>query len=583
MPTTPGPLSDLGAALRDARERAGLTQRELAAAMAVSRATVAEAELGADLRTSTLQRALDALPALSPGRSLGGGEGAPPVASQAVWRLQVSLCGFVVRRVVRALPLDSGSGELVTLAALGVRPVAGSLTDRALRRALMRAVYRGSAEALAAAFERDADEGPNVVEFVEGQRRHRFRFPPRPDREGFDYERFEPFADARPTVGDGPVSFTPGYAVETLELAFESSGEPVPSGGRYEAHAGGRRGDDDGLALARALRGEQVQALVSADGRRCAAEILRPEAYVAHEWHLEPEPREPEPEGLKAAREAAGWSCRELARRLGVSPMTVSNAESGRDSRGSTWRACLRELPGLSAEQVLRGGGPDRLATIPEAWAHERALHGLEADEEHKDLIIADDGWAEAIYRTRGLRSLRERSDGLIVRYGASRTQPPGRSTPPDTIEQDGPESELDDGFRTRLIRGGGGQVIHELRFSSAAAASGVSYTRRMARVWSYSLGADGAAAGRDGHGFAAAFPVKRLRVSVRFPAGFKPKDLLPHARPAFPVPGHDARLEAALHPDGFDLRISRRAGTAELVVDEPLVGVRYGLTWLPS
>ena len=90
----------LAAALKDARERAGLTQRQLAELMVVSRATIAEGELGADPRGSTLKRYLEHLAALSPERLLGNPASAPPRSSPAVWTCLRDLSGFVVNRLL---------------------------------------------------------------------------------------------------------------------------------------------------------------------------------------------------------------------------------------------------------------------------------------------------------------------------------------------------------------------------------------------------------------------------------------------------------------------------------------------------
>ena len=588
MPIAAPAFPETGAALRDARERAGLTQRELAALMGVSRATVAEAEAGADLRASTLRRALEALAALSPGQVLGDPEAAAPGHSPAAWRLHARLSGFTVARARRAVAVAPFSDEFVGLAALGVRPLVGSLAEPGLRRALLRAVYRGDPAALQRALERGGDEPGRSLEIEDGEDglRHRFRFPRRLDERGFDYERLERADEAESRSERGVLAYTPGHAIERLELVLVAPPGEAPKLARYEAHAGGRREAEGPAGLAQALRPDGVPSVRGRDGRNLRVELERPEPYVAHELHwggeapAEPPPGEDAAARLRAAREKRGWSLRELARRAGVSPMTLSNAESGRDARGSTLRACLAELPALAPGLLLDSRGPDREARPAELWAHQRSLHGLVAEEESKELVVEEDGWADAVYHTRGLRSLRPRPDGLVVRYGASRAQPASRSTPPDTIEQHGTEEELDEGFRTRLVRHGGGQVVHELRFSPEAASRGVGYTRRMARVTRCAFDGGGSAPEREGHGFAAAFPVRLLRVAVRFPPGRFPKDLRAHARGSFVVPGLDERVERLLHPEGLDLELSRRARRAVLVVEEPLIGVRYGLSW---
>jgi len=54
-------IPDTGEALHAARREKGLTQNQIAESAAVKQATVSEAERGADLRVSTLQRIAGAL------------------------------------------------------------------------------------------------------------------------------------------------------------------------------------------------------------------------------------------------------------------------------------------------------------------------------------------------------------------------------------------------------------------------------------------------------------------------------------------------------------------------------------------
>ncbi|MEM7244973.1 MAG: helix-turn-helix transcriptional regulator [Acidobacteriota bacterium] len=591
----------LGRILREARERAGLTQRQLAERMSVSRATIAEAELGCDLRRSTLQRYVDELAALNPHRLLWTRDAALPVSSPAVWRCVRDLAGFQVDRLVRTAFADEPPPASPQLALQGVRSLSGSLKEPAALIALLRAVFRGHPGALREAVESAGELVGETLVFEDDQYRHRFVFPHEIDRLGFDYQRTD--LQANPTLD--PVTFTPGYPVRRLELVIARSDGELPEHVRYEAHIGGQRALTEDADLALRLRPEGLRNEREELGRRMVLHVERPELYVTHElhWHdVDPsetdEPLAPVTEPpttttvaaagplgglLREARERGGLSQRELSRRLGVSAMTVSNAERGRDARCSTLRAYLRELEELSADMLLVGRGPDREATPREVWEHYRNLYGLEATEESKELVIDDEGWAEAVYRTRGLKSLVPRPQGLVVRYGEGALVRRG-SDPPQQIEQDGPEHEHDEGFRTRLIRRGEASAIHELAFSPEAARRGVSYTRRVERALSYVVSADQQDSEdlRDGHSFTAAFPVRRLVVGVRFPSGFWPGGLQAHSWPTFRLPApHGEELSARLHPRRLRLVTSRRERRVTLTIEEPLIGIHYGISWL--
>ena len=73
-------------------------------------------------------------------------------------------------------------------------------------------------------------------------------------------------------------------------------------------------------------------------------------------------------ERLRAARDAAGWTQRDLAARLDIALGTIAEAEGGRDIRHSTLCKLLHGLPGLSAQDLLPTEEPETLPSVEEVW-----------------------------------------------------------------------------------------------------------------------------------------------------------------------------------------------------------------------
>ena len=660
----------LAPVLREARLRAGLTQRQLALRMQVSRATVAEAELGCDPRHSTLQRFLGALACLSPRSLLLDGDCADPVASDAVWSAMATLSGFIVSRLVKTVTVGGDS----EFAALGVRSVGGDLRDRELRRALVRAVYRGRRRALADALAGGADEPGGRICFEDGSVLHELEFPRSLNGLGFSYRRSEQAGGALPAArgamaGPRSVGFALGFAAERLELRARLPEGTAPGGAVYSARPVGVAASPAEPDRASSLYPGGLPVEWSGKRRELSVEVPRPVAYVSHElgWTpvaeetvREPAARRAEPpavtggeanaaprprtlSGLKTrsstaherhlrprasshgerpvlvgheatadapetadqsrhqttqrskgrlpcsvagallrAREQAGQSRRSLASHMGVSATTVKAAEVGQDIRRSTLRNYLRSLDDLTPETLLPGPLAACRATPSEVWEYYRQLFGLVVNEESKRVVIAADGWAEATYRTRSLRSLVERPEGLVLRYGAGRVGAKAATPPPDEIDEEGSPEEGGT-LRTRLVRRPDGRLIHQLTVSPEAAARGVSFVRRVAGVHFRLESPEGEPAGADeamqGVTFAASFPTRRLELAVTFPRGFRPEDLRVHAWPAFVQDGN-SDLAPVLHPDGL-VHVSDPAPRTVVVrVTEPLIGVKYALGW---
>src|SRR5688500_16152029 len=82
---------------------------------------------------------------------------------------------------------------------------------------------------------------------------------------------------------------------------------------------------------------------------------------------------------LVEAREAAGLSRAELARRAGLSWDTVKKAEEGRDPRLSTLQALAEALPFLGPEALLGEDASSAPLASPSAWAAMTELYGFAA------------------------------------------------------------------------------------------------------------------------------------------------------------------------------------------------------------
>jgi transcriptional regulator with XRE-family HTH domain len=569
-----------------ARRRAGLSQRDLAARTGLSPATVAAIEAGEDPRGSTLRALRRALPWLGAGRLLSDEGWVPAGPCEGAWSRYRDACGFTVgllaHRIVRA---DDGTHRL-RLEFEDVRPRRASLVDPRARHALLLAVFRGPVGLLAEALAAGRDRPGEVLALEHAGARHEIRLPERFEDGGLDVA-CERIVAAPPDPAGGTSRFALGLPVEQLTLAVDFGGAgSVPEQARYVAHAVALGGDTS--AGAAPVLGElAVQARTRREDGTWSVDVRRPLAHVVHElaWgapseaHAPPLAAEPA-EAVRLAREEAGMSARAVAGRMSTSATVVRATERGVDTRRSTLRSLLRVLPSLRPEALVPPASGEAFGlTDAELWAHGHELCGVAADAEAKLVTIAEDGWAQVTYRTSGLRALGATLNGLAVRYGASR--PPDRpAAPPDEIACEGGDED-DESFRTRLRRGPDGLTVHDLAFSAAALQRGVSYRRVMHHAFRAVL--PGASEGDvHGVGLSSTFPTRRLRLSIRFPAGRWPRAFRTCVTPlALPPDLADAVTEASRLGPAPVMRVDARAHRVRLSVCEPLLGVRYGIGWL--
>lgn len=284
---------------------------------------------------------------------------------------------------------------------------------------------------------------------------------------------------------------------------------------------------------------------------------------------------------LRRVREQAGLSQRELASRMGVSWVTVSEAERGRDVRHGTLQAYLQALPELEPSELLESQRPLPPAASPAVWRYYRQLFGFEARALVKDVVVDTAGDVEQRIEVRGVTSARgdlrdERVRGVLQRsvFLGSRAALRELAVGPGDLTTGRSVLQEDD-------------AEHEFSFPERLGTHGFTYVLRQRKAGLFATEALRAAeAGRPGpvvHGtsLAVAYPVRRLRLSVTHAEGRWPSRTAAHAWPRSLVPEEDEpHLLRALHPGEGRLRLDERRRVAVLRVPLPLIELQYGLGW---
>lgn len=586
-----------GRLLREAREAAGLSRAELAELARVSRVSVREAELGRDARAGTLLALLSALPSLAPGDLIPSGRAAVPPAHPAVWSLIARAQGLRVARLARRLIVD-GAGARSVLELKGVRPARGRFTGREGLLALMRTVAAGSSALLARLRARPRLSPGESFALEDGDDRHEFRIAPA-GRRGFDYRVSRPAA--KPWTADGelpetdlaPVVELPvEVAVETMELSLEGEGPWRDRTPVARARPSSLTSEDEPDPLS-GLHRRGGDLRLTAGSKALRLRIDRPCVGVTYSLGCAGRASEFEPvaseapgnlaELLRRAREDAGLSRRAVAERMGVSAMTIVEAERGREPRRSTMDRWAAALPELSSWRLLPFEGEiDRRV----AWEHGRALHGCAAELEAKTVRISAEGHSELRIETEGLRRLREGRGELRVRLGHARSVLQASHARMRGMEA-GPDDESE-GLRISRVPGGGGPDLHELRIPAGLAERGASFTRKLEHRGVYVMTAGRAreltgqeGPFEEGASFGALLPTRVLRLVVKLPRGWWPEELRAHAWPLTQTPEPDLPdASTVLHPEGLEVEIDRRRRRAVLEVEHPLVGFKYAMSW---
>jgi transcriptional regulator with XRE-family HTH domain len=602
----------LAEALRAARERAGLSLRELAVRVGVSPSTLIEAEAGRDVRHSTVQRCMAVLPGLSPHRLLGHGVPPMPVPSPACWEYFADVLGFTIRRMRFEVRVAADGTRLTHLEATGIQPQSGDLRDAATRTALVQLVLRGSDAARAGLDATASDIGGRMLTTTDGCFRHEVTFPRSFARSGFTYVRRQVPGEAPPAAFGHPGSLalsapfgegisTPvEHAIESLELLVRLPSGRVPP----EAHCcawtdvQALAADEPDFVPFIHPEGVRVEPLPRVHALRCT--VTRPlfgftygvgwgEPRQARPRAGPPAPRPIPPragrtlgQALAEARKAAGASQRELAARAGVSPVTIAGIERGQDARLSLLRRLMDELPALTPEAVLAQPPAPGPIARREAWELFRLLLGLEADEERKTLHVAESGDAHAVCETIRLRRVRPAEGDLRVRY--SSVQALGKRLPTvlKEIEERVAAEAEDAGLKARVVARHEGRLIHEITVPRQLAQVGVSFTRRLFDAGFFDAKGEQGPTRHDGAAIVPFQAVRRLHLEVTLPPGRWPERVWFAAHPRMMLEGPlpEADVAARLHPEGLTTRIDRRARTLTLSVEYPLIGFMYDIFW---
>lgn len=617
----------LADALRHGRELARLSGRDLAARAGVSQAAVSRAESGRDVGHATLQRLVDAMPSLDArallGRPLEGGR----PASGRLWRFFERLHGLRAREVVLEARVAADGRLRTQLDIRGLTSRHAGLDDPTCRAAVMGGIMVGSPEAASRLHPDRVGGRRRVHEICDERVTHRFELAADPRADGLDYRRTERGA-TRPPESEMPFAAPLGRpfargtslrltcAAERLVLRVRFSARP-PRAVRIEAWPAGL-GTDPAVPLNRwsALYPHAPRwILVDVDGiAELQVERALPHACYGLSWD-DDEPvtlraarsparvsfrrRPPLATVLRGAREEAGLSRRELARRLGCSPSSVMALEEGREPRASTLSTYLRELPHLSAFELLSSSTARGVATADETWEWSRDFFGMEVEEEVRTCVFSRDGTVRGEFRTESLTWNPTAQRDLLIRHDPA-LLPTWSEWELDSLSA-APSGGADEP-RVRVVRRGAGRVVHEYRFQARGERPVVSLTRRstirgqfamtMRRAESGAYGDQasrwpvlrGDASGRRAESIyvAPVTPARRLRLEVRFPRGYWPD--APRARvvsDCLLASEALADLQAQAHPQGIGFRVDETARTLHLDVARPLVGLRYALSWL--
>jgi len=608
--------------VRRARLDLGWSGRELARAAGLPQSTVSRVERGEAPSSSRLARLARALPGLDPDLLLAGALRGPAPASARTWTYFRDVLGCVVRESRLEARVEDGRVR-VQLRVSGVRSLCARTSDPDTCTALAGSVLVGSAAALFRSRIALADIQRGELTIDDGDVQHHFRFPRSLETTGFDYVRDDRLA-RDPLEGDplGQLPHARPFAVGTslwfdypvrrvvfrvtfadraqhvLRVHAWPASAAVDAGRSAECWARLRpaaprtlvpdaRGRGE-LRVERPLPGTCLG--LSWDGEAAATTTGRATTPCASPA-VAPLPRARSTGDVLAdERRRCGLSVRQVAALLGRSPASVSELERGAEPRAETLARYLEVLPGLSAHELLGHPEPAGPVDADEAWRFQRALFGMEAREEERTCRVTADGDMRGTFRTLGLTWTREAASDLRLRHGLARV-PEGADWKLDEISTEREEDE--ELVRVRVLRRGRGPVLHDLHLQDAGGRRRVSFTRRVHVSHQFALTQERSLAAHFGalRTWEALYaepslPARRLRFDVWFPEGHVP--LNPDAG-VYPRGAHSTTrarsLAERVHGDAFRfLDAGERQGLLRIVVDRPLVGLRYMLRWqLPA
>lgn len=570
------------ARLRDARERLGLSVRELARQTGIPAATISAIEQGREPRWSTLVRYLETVPGLRAAELVAGPRFHPPVMSLGAWRWFARAIGFhadETRETLRALPDGGARLELVIT---GLLSTCGDVPSQDLPGALVQAACMAQPLFVS----RLAPE-PDATSLVarDGDVEHAFEWSL--DPVVMTYRRTEILARL-------PERLVHRQAVATrnLILGFDAGAGPAPPA-RLLAWTRMRDSEGDDASIAPHVHAPPHQPAWHREGSLVAASVehVLPDMTHALAWDVPDAPALPAPPEsfapiARALRDRAGMSARELAHAMGSSHGTVLEAEAGRDPRAGTLERYLRAVPDASAQWLLPALEAGGELTHDEAWEWQRELHGLEAERMVVDSIPRPDGRVVRRQVIDGLRSLEPTAGRVGVALRAFRglfNFEPGTLESIETSFGEDDESEvlvqpLEAGGRiTRLLLPG--------RLSSAGCTLTVTYAnpdlgRRGTRA--ELLERHGPETVVRGSKTTVTVPTGELAFRLIFPRGLEADEFWPVAYHEThpPRPFRHGSLLERVHREGVTWSLAEDRSEARLAIRRPLCGVSYGFAW---
>jgi transcriptional regulator with XRE-family HTH domain len=564
--------------LAGARERLGISARELSRRVGIPLATISALEGGRDPKWSTLVRYLETVPGLRAQHLVGGSRLHPPAASRSLTDALRRIAG----QRAESVSVEVRRGTLTTRVEALSTDLPAKTPERTIL-LLMQLACTGSQQLLASL---EAPKGrARTSRVLEGGVRHEFRAAPGPS---VAYRRVE-----RPAPAPECIAHEAGYPMGSLTLTAE-----VPAGAepRLLAWPISRRVEGASAEISACLYSGPQRPVLKRRGRTVSVTLtdVLPGLVHALDWSASPPAGDPGLAPLpgtgfgpiaRALRERSGRSLRSLADAMKVSHVTISEAERGRDPRASTLRRYVATMPDVAPQWILPAKEARGELTQEETWEALRDLHGLEAEADEWLFLVEPDGNRDEIRTLTSLRSVGAPHRGIAMSSLHGRDV---HAKAHYDVRMVGAGSEKDEELLVaRHMKADRGRPQQIVSVAAELLARGVTLRTTFRPDKPY-LMTKAAAVAKHGdkrvvQGITAMpqVPVRRLRCAVRFPSGFRFEDAWavsqPFDRPSSPEP--IGVLERA-HAGRWQLRVSRDPPELALDVELPLYGLKYGIGW---
>jgi transcriptional regulator with XRE-family HTH domain len=575
----------LVARLREERRRLGLSMEEQARRLGVAKGTLRALEDGGDLRLATLAQLLAAFPDVPPSQALGRGEGRVPPLLSAFHDADARL--GEARKLTREVRRSGDGSSRISVSYEGVRAPGLESGSRGSLAGLVRTLLPHglrSAPAVAAAASR-LNRGDSA-RIEDGEEEILLGL----DEAGLLDVRATRALPPRPGAVSSPAAaveagwaLVPALPCRLAELSVWDDALAEGGTGLAWPTALVLQGPEDDV-LPALHPGRPGTSMTTRGSRaRLRVELAGPGVTMALVPGSSQAAARGEDGAHRWAREMSGRSLREAGAEAGLSAMAISKAERGGDLKVSSAQALLSALPRLSPWSLVAGS----LDPTPALrWSHAADLAGCIADEEWKVVTLLDDGSARIEIGTRGLRRLRG-SGELRVRLGLDH---PGLLRSRARLSEvragaAGPATSV----RITTIGGPDGERQQQLAIPAALARDGASHSRVLQHPVVYTMTRARAVARdpslaatplHEGTSFVPLVPCMSLGLEVRWPRGWHPAEVRAHAWPIWMPPDPEAREALAGDAPPPELEVSPARRRMRLVVQRPLPGVKYALSW---